>query len=540
MKSFSNGYQKAFILYAILLVLAMPLMSLDHGTTWDEYKNHRYGQFLLDFYESFGAEQKALNYSNLYMYGGLFELTAEGAVELLNPLTKHNHTYAIRHVFNALAGFLAMLFTGLLAHYLGGWRCALIALLMISLSPRFLGHSMNNPKDIPFAAFFTMSLYFMVKVLHSFPKPAMWNIIWLITGIACTINVRVGGLLLICYLGFFLLLVVAYQFYLHRGHKPNPGFHYLKQGIVYGLLIALPAYFGGVLFWPYGLINPIVHPIETLLKFSDFSAILPVWFDGKSILSNELPWYYYPQSLAITTPLVVFTGLLAGVGYNLASGKPRLNGNVGVVVFALVFPLFYIILTQSTVYDGIRQVLFVYPLLVVLSSLGLATLFNLLRRRRLRIAYSLILAGLFSLPLTHIFNNYPHEYVFYNALIGGVEGAAGSYELDYWGNASKQLNRKLGTHLEKQLPPDSNVVIINNFVNPAKYMIKRYHANIQWKNITGGLPGDTKYHYAILIARWFPLKYFDNGKWPPDNTMFQATVDGVPVAVVLKQAKGSN
>ena len=540
MKSFSNGYQKAFILYAILLGLAMPLMSLDHGATWDEYKNRRYGQFLLDFYGSFGAEQKALNYSNLYMYGGLFELTAEGAVEIFNPLTKHNHTYAIRHVFNALAGLLAMLFTGLLARYMGGWRCALIALLMISLSPRFLGHSMNNPKDIPFAAFFTMAIYFMVKVLHSFPKPARWDVIWLIAGMACSINIRVGGLLLICYLGLFLLLGIAYQFYINRGSKPNPGFSYLKRGMTYGLVIALTTYFGGVLFWPYGLVNPLLHPIETLLKFSDFSAIIPVWFDGKRLLSNELPWYYYPQSLAITTPLVVFAGLFAGVGYTLVSGKPRWNGLVGMVVFALVFPLCYIILTQSTVYDGIRQLLFVYPLIVLLSSLGLTKLFNLISGWWLHIAYGLILAGLFSLPLIHVFNNYPNEYVFYNAFTGGVKGAAGSYELDYWGNASKQLNRKLGIHLKKQLPPDSNVVILNNFVNPAKFMIKRYHGNIEWKNITGGLPRDTRYDYAILIARWFPLRYFDNGRWPPENTLLQATVDDFPVAVVLKQARRSN
>jgi hypothetical protein len=540
MKQSDRSFRVAFITYAIFLAFAMPLMSFDHGATWDEYRNHRYGQFLLDYYGSLGEVQKALNYSNLYLYGGLFELTAEGAVELINPHFKNNYTYEIRHVFNALTGFLAMLFTGLLGRYLGGWRCGLLALLMISLSPRFLGHSMNNPKDIPFAAFFVMSLYFMVKVLYSFPKPSKWDMLWLIIGIACTINIRVGGLLLICYLGLFLLVVIAYKSYRPWVHSSNPGFLYLKPGIFYGLLIAIPAYFGGVLFWPYGLMNPIIHPVETLFTLSDFPVILGVWFNGEAHLSHKMPWFYYPQSLAITTPIILLAGLLGGLIYWGYSPFKRFNSTAAMLLFTIAFPLLYIIVSGATVYDGIRQVLFVYPPMVVLSSWGLTRVGGLFKKSIPCFAYCFGLGILLALPIAHIAANYPNEYIYYNTLAGGVQGAAGSYDLDYWGNASKQLNHKLGKHLEKQVPADSNVVIVNNFVNPTKYQVERHHGNIEWKNITGGLPEDMTYDYAILIARWFPLKYFDNGKWPPENTLFKEEVSGVPIGVVLKHEEPKN
>lgn len=538
MRLSARGYKNGFIIYAGILAVIMPLMSLDHGTTWDEYAQHRYGQQILDFYQSFGSDKRALEYRNLHLYGGLFEIAAEGAVELFNPLFGRNYTYEIRHIVNALVGFLAMLFTGLLARYMGGWRCALIALIMISLSPRFLGHSMNNPKDIPFAAFFTMAIYFMLKVINAFPKPAKRHLAWLIVGIACTINIRAGGLLLICYFGLFLLCRIGYLCYKDGSFFSNA--YLIKKGIFYGLIVVMLAYLGGVVFWPYGLMNPIVHPVKTLLTLSEFPAIIPVWFNGEKLMSSQLPWYYYPLSLSITTPLVLFVGLIVGFGYWVLKSLSRIRKDVAMVLFSLVFPIFYIIVSGSVVYDGIRQILFIYPLLVVLSSFGLSKLFSILKGRIARIAYWAGLTGFFLLPLTHIITNYPNEYVFYNTFVGGTNGAYGSYELDYWGNASKPLKKKLAKHIQAKVPPDSTVVILKNFVSPDNYLIERHHENVQWKNINGGVPGDRSYDYAILIARYFPLDYFENGKWPPKNILFQETVDGFPVAVVLNQPKHPN
>ena len=524
-----------FVIYMVILGIGMPLMSFDHGTTWDELYSHTYGQHLLDFYGSLGEDDKALSYGNLYLYGGLFEIAAEGAVALVNPLVEGNYTYEIRHIVNCLAGVLAILFTGLLARQLGGWPCAVTALLLISLAPRFLGHSMNNPKDIPFAAFYAMALYFMVKVINTFPQPSKRDTGWLIIAIACAINVRAGGLLLICYFGLFLGLIVANRYYRDWGLSLTRAHGWLKMSLYYGLLVGIPAYLAGVVCWPYGLMNPVVHPVETVLTISDFPNVLPVWFDGQQMDSDSLPWYYYPQSLAITTPLVIPAGLLAGLVYTARSFFRGFNGTVGMVAFALVFPVAYIILSGSNVYDVIRQVLFIYPPLVVLSSLGLVRLFQVLRGRFLQTAYAVAVTGLFALPVTHIVQSYPNEYVFYNALVGGVDGAYGNYELDYWGNASKPLRRKLAAHLENTAHPDSTVVVRKNFTSPGEYILERSHKPIAYGGISVDLPADKEYDYAILIARWFPLGYFDNGMWPPDNTLFKETVDGVPIAVVVKK-----
>ncbi len=37
-------------------------------------------------------------------------------------------------------------------------------------SPRFIGHAMNNPKDIPFAAAYVFTLYYIVRFQAEAPR----------------------------------------------------------------------------------------------------------------------------------------------------------------------------------------------------------------------------------------------------------------------------------------------------------------------------------------------------------------------------------
>lgn len=45
---------------------------------------------------------------------------------------------------------------------------------------------------------------------------------------------------------------------------------------------------------------------------------------------------------------------------------------------------------------------------------------------------------------------HPHEYIDYNMLAGGVAGAAGRYELDYWSNFLPEAVRRLEAHIEQE------------------------------------------------------------------------------------------
>jgi hypothetical protein len=72
------------------------------------------------------------------------------------------------------------------------------------------------------------------------------------------------------------------------------------------------------------------------------------------------------------------------------------------------------------------------------------------RRWALGIAILLALAP----GVLHIVRFHPYEYVYYNELVGGVRGAEGSFEMDYWCTSYRELVEQLNS----DAPPDARVV----------------------------------------------------------------------------------
>ena len=107
----------------------------------------------------------------------------------------------------------------------------------------------------------------------------------------------------------------------------------------------------------------------------------------------------------------------------------RMNPPVGAVVLVIV--------RQSTLYNGIRHLLFIYPVLVVLAT-GAWTAWLSADRRWIRGAAAAVLAvGLIDV-ITFDVRAYPNQTVYFNQLVGGPKGAFAKYETDYWGNCVLQ------------------------------------------------------------------------------------------------------
>ena len=147
-------------------------------------------------------------------------------------------------------------------------------------------------------------------------------------------------------------------------------------------------------------------------------------------MSNALPWFYAPWWFLITTPPVVIGGLVLS-----SSSRGRAWALRKYTLWAVaLFPVVLVVVMRSTLYDGVRHLLFVYPILAVLAASGwiawLSTEHRLWERR--------VAAGLLALGLVHVlaFNvrSHPNETVYFNELVGGPRGAFARYEMDYWGN----------------------------------------------------------------------------------------------------------
>ena len=199
--------EKVLFFSFIAIFIAMTVMSFFYGLSGDEVDMNEYGKTILQYFTSFGSDQsvfrtseelnaaKVYNYNRdgvIQYYGGLFDLIC-AIVNTVSPLDE----YTTRHVLNAWAGFLALFFAVKISRRILGDQAALITLWLMFLSPFFLGHSMNNPKDIPFAATYIMAIYFILQLFDRLPTPSKKDYLWAILSIGATINVRVGGILLI-------------------------------------------------------------------------------------------------------------------------------------------------------------------------------------------------------------------------------------------------------------------------------------------------------------------------------------------------------
>src|SRR6476660_9771483 len=101
--------------------------------------------------------------------------------------------------------------------YLGGPVAGFLSALFLLLTPRFYGDAFNNPKDIPFACLFLFSMYYLMMAVRYFPCIPGVLILKLGVAVGLTLGIRVGGSLLIGYLG------LAFVFWSIREWILKPG-----------------------------------------------------------------------------------------------------------------------------------------------------------------------------------------------------------------------------------------------------------------------------------------------------------------------------
>lgn len=408
---------------AALLPL-MIFLSRDFGVTWDELTRQRFGERLVEYYQGeFDLERFETDGSRLY--GGLFDLTAVGLQRLL-PLDP----YVVRHGLNAFFGWLGIVACALLATRLAGPWAGLLAAGFAAAAPRYFGHSMNNPKDIPFAALGAWSLFAMSGIRATYPYLPLKVAAGIGLAIGFSLSVRPGGLLFFAYAaGLVLVAIIASRERSVRRLAATAGSFVVLTFVA--TTVPIP-------FWPWLQTHPYIGLIDAVRGVSDVGWDGALLFNGRAVRASEVPWTYIPIWLAYTTPIVVLAGALLSVG-RLSTGW-RNAAPVAALWFAVLFPIAYVILRHSTIYDGIRQLLFVMPPLFVVSALGWWWCLTALAGWHRAIGAGVLAIGLLE-PIAFQARNHPNQVVYFNPLLGGPRNAIQRFDMDYWGNCLFQAMR---------------------------------------------------------------------------------------------------
>ena len=430
----------------------------DYGITVDEFNADGYGPKSLAWYTSGFTDRASFETveDTLWYYGPWSHILI--AVVQSFGLAEH---WTVRHAVTfvtGLAGLAALLPIGRLA--VGRWA-GLIAIGLCLTTGYLYGSLFFTPIDVPFLlAMMWATLAIIVLAGRVVPSWSATIGAGLLTGLA--IATRSSGLITEVYL-MLAMGLCAIEVLVRPGPK---GIDLLRIAARAVCALAL-GWMTAFVLWPWLQIgNPFAQFKVAFELFANHpnSFEMSVW--GVTVRTTELPWWYVPGQLLARLPEGFLLLLTVGILSAAAAAFGFLHAIVGssgggwrdaalllarsrrqlLIWGAVILPLGFIIVRHSTLYDGIRHVLFVIPMLAVIAAGGLLRLAPFARRFPLiaaAVGGTYVGYSIWKLAVLH-----PLEYVATNALAGGVAGAHGRFDLDYWAVAATVALRRLERRLD--------------------------------------------------------------------------------------------
>ena len=361
-------------------------------------------------------------------YGVAFELPLV-VVERVLGLTDVRDIYLVRHVLTHAFFLVGAFFGFLLIDCL--YRSKLLAtigFLLFILHPRMYAHSFFNTKDIPFMSMFLICFYLCAL---AFKKKTVLRFVMLGAGTGLLINLRIMGVLMVCCVLFFLAIDMLRD----KSYRQSVNLAAIFTMATLGILVAS---------WPYLWDAPIQNFVQAFNNMSKFRWEGIVLFMGQRVNASELGWNYIPVWFCITTPLCYLAAGLYSIvlflvralknPWSCLANTPVRNNLMYFICFFA--PVFAVIVLHSVLYDGWRQLYFIYPSFVLLLIYGL----NELLTKKTSYLMGIAFAVLFASVSVAMVRYYPYQNVYFNGLVDNseAENIRKQFDLDYWGTSCRE------------------------------------------------------------------------------------------------------
>ena len=414
----------------LALLVAFGLAGLwvldDYGVGWDAGTQRNLAVATLDYV--FGEDDRLLDDHNKF-YGVAFELPlllTERVLGLEDSRDIWLSRHLITHLFFLAGGF----FCYLLAYRLFENRLlAAMAMLLFMLHPRLYAHSFFNTKDIPFLSMFMICLYLTHR---AFEKGNVWWFMVLGIGSGLLINLRIMGVALFVAVLAMQLLNLLYA-------DDDNRRRILASAAVFMLSSLLTVYVS----MPYLWLDPLGRIMEWFYTLSQHPTNDYPLFRGERFWSRDVhPPEYIPVWMSITTaPLTLALGI-TGMLVVLMRGACSIRGVFSdarlrfgfLLLGCFILPIVAVIVLSANVYNGWRQVYFLYAPFCVLAVFGAHWTFSFFRSSRLRFsAYGVVGAGVAAVAASMV-SVHPDQHLYFNFLVDRTtpEHLRTRYQMDYW------------------------------------------------------------------------------------------------------------
>ena len=441
---FNNLKRFIVALFFFSILILGIVIHRDYGISWDEAIERTTGIVTLNYIGdtlNFSAIQnndelakfrpQKLNEYQDRFFGSIY-VTSLAALEQVFQIRGNQEIYFFRHLITfliSIAGIFAIF--RLAERRFSDWKIGLLAAIIFILSPKLFADFFYNTKDLVFLAFFAIAVNYLIKLII---KPTYATAVIAAITAALAIDIRTMAIILPA-LYFF---VIFQKIWFVSNNKQE----LISIACLFFFLLIIFTY----AFWPWLWEDPLGNFTLAVTSFSRWvRSTMPLLFMGNEIRSTNLPWFYIPVWIAISTPLMYVILFLIGVFIairNLLLNARTIltnNNNLQDAIFISLFfiPIVTIIIFQSVVYDGWRHLYFIYPFFIFIAIRGLIFLWRLTHTSRsYQVAFIVLITLSFLSTTAWMYRAHPYEHIYFNSLVLG--DIKNNYEMDYWGLSNRE------------------------------------------------------------------------------------------------------
>jgi len=352
------------------------------------------------------------------------------------------------------------------------------AILFLSY-PYILGHSFFNTLDVPFMSVWLICTYYIIKISSTFlitKKIFIKDVIYLGLLTGFLLSIRISGVLIFFEYLIFLIFTVS--------NSNITIYNFIK--ITYQKIILFLVFLS--------LLFIILHPNY----WNDFAKIYyAILYMGQHIQTvctvtlgtcmkaQNLPSTYIPIWLFFKLPILILFGL---VTFPIVEKKIFLDKKNGVIIGSLIASCFLIILSliffNVNLYDEIRQILFVIPIIFIIS---LSFLFFFSKK----ISFLLISLFIIFFSIQNI-KIFPYNYIWLNNFSSFTK-VNNVFEADYWGVSTRNISNYINSKNIK-----SNECVISSRNEAIKIFTKKDLCFVNFKELH---KKNLRPFYVVLIER---------------------------------------
>ncbi len=349
-----------------------------------------------------------------------------------------------RRLFTQHVAIFLIFWAGMIALYalakrrFDSWKWALLACLLLFVSPRIFAHAFYNSRDIPVMTLFTVSMLTLSRLSDRRTYTTA-----IIHGIAsgAALGIRIPALIIPA-------LTVAYLVHDALRDRWTDNVQSMRKTVSLSVIYAAALCITVYCLWPFLWSSPLSHFAEAYSFMSSLGQ--ETVFLGRTYFST--PWHYIALWILITVPLCFSLFFLVGACEILFSAIRHpiasiLRRQHDVLFFAwFMLPILAIVITGAGIYNEWHHIYFVYPAFVLIAVSGVQwTTAQLHTRWNATIAgIPSLLIGLQLLATTGwMVWNHPMEFAYFSIPSSIVQHYFIPPRADYWGLSYREAIRSL-------------------------------------------------------------------------------------------------